>query len=324
MKPVVVRPYQLMCIVCRQAAGFDGDPRDAKLKAMLAAIRKKPERPVSLCCNVDTTYDFQNPGIEDDTPEGDLYNVKRDLDILQRLGLAPGATHPARDLFFRLLKKITSARGICGYGNTDADPWKGCAFAGSGNYEKGVAAGVAAIIPPRDQKQKERAKKKSVRAMYEAATLDIRPHHFMCMTCFHGGQEKISPIAVDNLFEAIDIIRKNPEIPVRLVKACTCMICPPCHSWNPKISKCVSTCSLRDQKKDLDVLQKTGLKFGDVLPAREFLNKLYAAISSTKEICGCGDGVATSFEWDGCGMQGNEGYVKGRAAGMGVPGVTVE
>ena len=47
MKPLSIRPYQLMCLVCRQAAGFEGDARDAKLKEMLAAIRKKPERPVA-------------------------------------------------------------------------------------------------------------------------------------------------------------------------------------------------------------------------------------------------------------------------------------
>ncbi|MFA7160541.1 MAG: hypothetical protein WC299_14685, partial [Kiritimatiellia bacterium] len=257
-------------------------------------------------------------------PEGELYNAKRDLDIIQRLGLAPGAVHPARDLFVRLLKKIPSAAGICGYGEGMPEAWKGCRFAVSGHYEKGVAAGVAAIIPPRDSRQKERAKKKSVREMYASGMLDIRPHHFMCMTCFHGGQEKIAPIAVDNLFEAIDIICKNPDIPVRLVRASECMICPPCHSWNPKKSKCISTCSLRDQKKDLDVLQKTGLKFGDVLPAHEFLNRLYGAVRSTREVCGCGDGIVTSFEWDGCGMQGNEGYLKGRAAGLGVPGVKAE
>jgi hypothetical protein len=33
--------------------------------------------------------------------------------------------------------------------------------------------------------------------------------------------------------------------------------------------------ALRDQKKDLDVLQKLGLKYGDTLPARRLLKRLY-------------------------------------------------
>jgi len=60
MKPLAIRPYQLMCIVCRQAAGFGDEPRDLKLKKILAAVRKKPERLLTLRCNVESTYDFQN------------------------------------------------------------------------------------------------------------------------------------------------------------------------------------------------------------------------------------------------------------------------
>ena len=324
MKSLVIRPYQLMCVVCGQSSGFGDEPSGRKLRQLLAAIRKNPDRPITLCCNVEGTYNYQNPGKEDDTPEGELFNLKRDHDVIQRLGLAPGATHPARVLFERLFKSITTSKGLCGYETAASAAWRGCPLAADGHYEKGLAAGLAAIIPSRDPAEKECAKKESVAKMYRAGMLEIRPHHFMCMTCFHAGREKLAPIAEDNLFEAIDIIRKNPDIPVKLVHAGACMICPPCSFWDPKIEKCVSSCELRDQKKDLDVLQKTGLQYGDVLPGREFLQRLFAAIRSTKEVCGFGDGIARSPEWTGCGMNGHKAYVKGRAMGAGIPGLDVE
>jgi hypothetical protein len=79
---------------------------------------------------------------------------------------------------------------------------------------------------------------------------------------------------------------------------------------------------LRDQKKDLDVLQILGIRYGDVLPARQLIQRLYDKVRSTLQVCGFNDGVARSPEWRVCGgPTGDDRYVKGRAAGMGVPGV---
>jgi hypothetical protein len=76
---------------------------------------------------------------------------------------------------------------------------------------------------------------------------------------------------------------------------------------------------LRDQKKDLDVLQRLGLRFGDVLPARRLLRLLYDCIASTRTICGYGDGIVRNPEWTICNEpEGSEAYVRGRAAGLGV------
>ncbi|MBI2442067.1 MAG: hypothetical protein HYV35_11945 [Lentisphaerae bacterium] len=316
--PLDVRPYQLMCLVCRQAAGFTTSAPDRKLARLLAAIRQAPDRPLTLRCNVNDAYAFQNPGHGLDTPEGALFNLKRDLDIVQRLGMTPGATHPSRVVLQRMLRNIPSARGICGYAAVTAPVWQGCPMADAGNYEKGVAAGMAALAPPRAVAAMARAKRASVKTMSVAARLDIRPHHLMCMTCFHGGRRKLAPIPQDNLFEAIVRLQKNPSLTVRLAHASRCMICPPCQSWNPVARQCHALCSLRDQKKDLDVLQKIGLRFGDELPGRELLKRLYKVVHSTREICGCGDGVVRSVEWDGCGRNGNPAYVKGRSAGLGV------
>jgi len=316
-----VRPFQLMCVVCRIGAGHSEDLGDARLNEILAAVRKDWKTPIRLRCSVDTVYRYQNPGTQEDTHEGELFNAKRDLDILQKVGLVPGDTRPAVDMFERLLANVLTATAICGYETVTSETWRGCKRASSGSYEKGHALGIHAIIPPRDADEKAAFKRTSVAEIYQAKTLKIRPHHLMCMSCFFGGRmEKLAPIQEDNLFEAIDAIHKDPQIPVQLVPGC-CMICPPCSHYEPETNLCLGgkSMALRDQKKDLDVLQKLGLKYGDTLPAREILERLYDRISSTRDICGYGDGEVRSPEWRICGdPEGNETYRKARAAMLGI------
>ena len=315
-----VRPYQLMCVVCRLGAGRTEDLGAPRLTAILQAVRQDPKLPLTLRCNVDTVYRYQNPGHAEDTPEGELFNAKGDLDIVHKLGLAPGDSRPAIDLFERVLAKIPQARGVCGYETPTSDTWKGCTQAGSGNYEKGRDLGINAIIPPRDPQEKTQYKQTSAAAIYQAPALQIRPHHLLCMSCFHGGKDQLAPIAEDNLFEAIDVIQKQPEIPVTLI-AGVCMICPPCGKYDPANKLCVGghSMALRDQKKDLDVLQKLGLKYGDTLPARKLLQLLYERIPSTRDICGYGDGEVRAPEWSICsGGEKDDAYQKARAARLGI------
>ena len=316
-----VRPYQLMCIVCRIGAGRTEDLGNARLTEILAAVRKDPKIPIRLRLNTESVYGYQNPGPAEDTSEGGLFNAKRDLDIIQKVGLVPGDTRPAVDMFERLLDKIPTAKGVCGYETVTADTWRGCPKAASGDYEKGHAMGIKAIVPPRNEQEKAEFKKTSVAKIYQAETLRIRPHHLMCMSCFYGARmEKLAPIKEDNLFEAIDAIHKNPDIPVTLVPGC-CMICPPCSHYDPKTNFCVGgkSMALRDQKKDLDVLQKLGLKYGDTLPARKLYKLLFDRIPSTRDICGYGDGEERAYEWRICGdPEGKETYHKARAAKLGI------
>ncbi|MEN8230896.1 MAG: hypothetical protein ABFS38_22260 [Bacteroidota bacterium] len=99
------------------------------------------------------------------------------------------------------------------------------------------------------------------------------------------------------------------------------MICPPCYNYCPESGHCVSPFSMavRDELKDLNVLQALGLKYGDVLPARELYTMLYNRIHSQTQICGWGDGLVTSPEWTVCtaGPEPGPAYAKGRAAGLG-------
>ncbi len=316
-----VRPYQLMCIVCRLGEGKTEDLGDARLTEILAAVQEDSAIPIRLRLNTESVYTYQNPGHSEDTSEGELFNVKRDLDILQKLGLVPGDTRPAEDMIERILVNIPTASGICGYQDITGDTWRGCRRAASGDYEKGHALGLKAVIPPRDDQEKAEFKKTSVAEIYQAKTLKIRPHHLMCMSCFYGSRmDDLAPIKEDNLFEAIDAIHKTPDIPVTLVPGC-CMICPPCSRYDPQTNFCLGgrSVALRDQKKDLDVLQKLGLNYGDTLPARKLYELLYERIPSTRDICGYGDGEERSREWSICGdPEGKETYRKARAANLGI------
>ena len=186
------------------------------------------------------------------------------------------------------------------------------------------ARGLDALLPRRPAEDKAQAKQDSVAAIRAAGTLSIRPHHLLCLSCFHRGRAAadIAPIPEDNLAEVIEAMQARPDLPVRLVRGC-CMICPPCSRYEPETNRCLGgrSMALRDQLKDLAVLRALDLDYETVLPARDLLRRLYRAIPSTTEICGYGDGIARSPEWSVCsGPDGNPGYPLARAMGLGVPG----
>ena len=306
-----------MLMVSKIGAGCQDDLGPVELTEALKAVRENPNLPITLRCPVTTNYDYQNPTELREAPADHLFYARCDLKILQRMGMVPGATRPATEMFHRLFEGVETAQGIMCFAEVTAPTWKGLDQEGR-DYDKGRALGLRAIIPPRDQDEMKQVKVESTKAMYESDVLKIRPHHLLCMTCFYGRQA-FEPIAEDNLFEAIDIIHANPEVPIELVCG-PCMICPPCHLYCPSSNRCISPhgMALRDELKDLDVLQILGLKYGDILPARELYTQLYHKIYSTTQICGHGDGEVRSPEWSVCsGKNGNPAYVKARAAGLG-------
>ena len=315
-----LRPYQLLQIVAAVGAGVLGFG-SARLDEVVAAIREKPYAPIRLRANVSSIYAFQNPGTDEDTPEGPLFNVKRDLDILQRLGLTPGAVMPAIDLFDLLLMQVpaTDVVAACQKGLSDLFP--GCSAQFAEDYRRGVAPGLASIFRLRSDEEMARVKEQSAAATLNADHLYIRPHHLMCMTCFYGANmDDLKPIKEDNLYEAIIAIQRNPDIPITLLRG-PCMICPPCVFYDAEANLCYLRVGigLRDEKKDLDALQLLGLDYGDTLPARRLLARLYQRIPSTKLVCGHKDGIERSSSWRICDdHEGSPRYRKGRAAGMGV------
>ena len=247
---VDVRPYELVQIVCRLGQGCATDMGNDRLTAILKTVRKNPATPIRMRTNTNTLYTFQNPGTDENTSEHHLVNVKRDLDIMQHMGLAPGATRPAIDLFRWLLQRLPSLESICGYASGGEGIWHIPPSPDVEYYECARKQGVHLIIPGRQDQEQARTKEATARDLYRAEVLEIRPHHLMCIACFDGNKSDVAPVAEDNLYEVIDIMRKNPDIPVRLIKGC-CMICPPCPTFDPEHGICIggNSMALRDEKK---------------------------------------------------------------------------
>ncbi len=320
---LVMRPYQLMHIVARIGAGRGISSTDdlghARLSEILAAVRRAPNTPVTLICNTSSPYYYQNPGPGEDTSDGRLFNLRRDLKILQMLGLVPGDTRPALELFTRLFENVPTARDILWFDEQTSSAWKGEPRE-SCRYDEGHRMGLQAVIPGRPVEEKKAAKQESVEALRKAGVLGIRPHHLMCMACYYRGPDDLSPIAEDNIFEVIDLMQKNPQVAVELVEG-PCMVCPPCHAYDPELNKCIGDVGigLRDELKDLYVLQRLGLSYGDVRPAEQLYQALFDRISATPEICGFGQTGFKAREWRPCGGDGGKvSYVASRLSGMGI------
>ena len=354
--PLILRPYQLLCTVCslgkesreeikgraaeegkeeKKGKGGEESAEQAKqyekYNHILNAVRKNPDMPITLACSAGDLYAYQDSGTDDDTPESDEFNRKRDLDILQILDLAPGSTLPARTLFSTLLKGVRTVSGICGYGTVTGEAWEGCPKAESGNYERGYEKAAReiwfsqlsnAFDTPRTEEEMALDKQKSLEALYSADVVTIRPHILVCAICQYGEGLR-PPFKEDNLPELIDlIINKNPNILLRMAKGADWMMCAPCPARNTELNCCthVNGCGeLDSQKRDLDLLQKLGLKFGSMMKARELYRLIFERISTTHgipDIC-LKYNTMPSIWWDYCSgylYQANPGakYIKGR------------
>jgi len=315
---LTVRPYELLCVVC--SIGEEGSARpDGPVNRIRQAVREHPDMPITIVCNAGDVYLYQDPGTEDDTPEGADFNRKRDLDILQRMNWAPGITLPARMAFGALVKHVPSVSGICGYDIVTADGWKGCANAKRGFYEKGLKKGINAIIPPRGEEEMEREKQRSVKALLAAEEVTIRPHILLCAVCQYGGGVR-PPFKPDNLPDLLQLIlTAKPEIRITMARSADWMMCAPCPARVPELNACVNVLGsggLSNEKRDLDMLQVLGLQFGSSMGARDLLRLIFERIPTTQDICKREGSVSPSAWWDGCGesniTKGNENYGKGR------------
>ncbi|MDD5599352.1 MAG: hypothetical protein PHV82_15500 [Victivallaceae bacterium] len=212
---------------------------------------------------------------------------------------------------------------ICGFAENRSSRWQECPNAHSGNYARGIKNKVLEkLFPPRSKEQIASARKKAIKEIAEAEEIRLIPMHFMCLACFHKGRKEPEPIEADLLFEVWDKIRRQPDIPVRIVRK-NCMVCSTCRLFDTKRKMCVRGgkigAELRQLHKELHVLQRTGLKFGDIIPANELFSRVFKEIASTYEICAYGSGQKTAPEWHVCGTPENEEYYRsGRSAGIGI------
>jgi len=257
-----------------------------------------------------SVYRYQNPGTEDDTTEGELFNVFRDLTILQKLGLVPGSMRPAHEFFLRIIENIPSTSGICGFAMDNSETWQGCPLSKSNYYENGIKQGIELLYRGRSDEETQQAKEISSKLIAETPCLKMRPHHLLCFTNFfsHHGTNEWKPV-IDNHLEIWQRILKEPDVPIELISG-PCMICPACPLYDAENNLCVGKIGigLRDEKKDLNVLQMTDLKYGDIMPAKDLLMHVYSKITDTVDACGWHDGVKRSPEWSVCTCS----YVKGR------------
>jgi hypothetical protein len=313
---ITIRPYQLLSTVCILGGSKCPQMESEKAAEVLEKVKTDPSATIRLASNVDEIPHFTSLGPNDrtSTDTQDVLSRKRDLDVLQRLGLVPGDTRRARYLYELLFSRIETTDGICSY-NTPG--WQGCALARSGSYERVQTLGWKTVVYNRSDQECEEYRQRNVSRIKSNNCLFVRPHHLMCLSCWYGDGKDLSPRSNDTIFEIWQRIRSEPDILITLVEG-TCMACDCCDGFHPATGRCVHSCGLiRDYKKDLDCFQKLGLMPGASMKARELFALLYERIPSTRDICAYGDGIVRSNEWLICSSpDGNPGYEKARRTGI--------
>ena len=335
-----IRPYQLLCLICSFGED-DCGPTDEKLKGILKKIREFPSRPIMLHCNAGDVFSYQDPGVEDDTIKGSEFDRLRDLEILHKLDLMPGAILPARLILFRIFEKIKTISGICGYEEITSNKWIGCEKAKKGYYKKAIQnvlpgnpdcyrdfykllkKGKCSIILERKEEELDEEKKKSLEEMFKAEEISVRPHILLCAVEQYAEGLK-PPFENDNLPEMMQYIIKNPNIKIKLVQGADWMICAPCPVRDPVLNACSLAVKggggLSNQLRDLRMLKKLGLKFGESMKAKDLYKLIFKRIKTTNEICTF-EGIYPSVWEERCAVNNliwtkegkeNELYKKGR------------
>jgi hypothetical protein len=307
---------QLLGLVCR-IGGADCPLLTAERAAeLLAVLGRDPAAAIRLVSDVDEVPHYTALSDADfaRVDREALLNRKRDLDVLQRLGLVPGDTRRARYLYELLFERIATPNGICAF---DTPGWEGCALARSGAYESVREKGWSAVVYIRPEGERADFRRRNVEQIERADRLFIRSHHLMCIACAYAGGEGGGPRPNDTIYEVLQRIERDPDIQITLIEG-TCQVCDCCDGFVPENGRCVHGGGLiRDYKKDLDCFQKLGLWPGDTLPARELFALLFERIPSTRDVCAYGDGIVRSNEWSICGgPEGNPAYEVSRARGM--------
>ncbi len=312
---ITIRAHQLLSTVCIVGGAECPLLEQEKAQEILNQLKSDPTLTIRLESNADEIPHYTTLDIEDYArmDRQEVFNRKRDLDVLQRLGLVPGSVRRARYLYELLFERVPSPDGICAY---DTPGWEGCPLAQSGAYESIRAQGWQALVYSRSEEEMQEYRRHNVAEIDNSERLYVRPHHLMCLCCGYAGGQGDAPRPNDTLYEIYQRIRRDPEVPITLVEGC-CMACDCCDGFHPKTGRCVHSCGLiRDYKKDLDVFQKLGLMPGDTMKARELFDLLFERIPSTWGICGYGDGMVTSEEWKICGTASHKGYELTRETGL--------
>ena len=318
-EPRSIRAGHLLCLFCRAGRGEPlALPQGGAVEALREAVSRDPAVRLTLTAG---------RGGEDAAGDDSLWRRFRDLQLLRFLRMAPDQGKPASDLIEEIGQIIHSIEGFCA-GCSGQPGWEGCPYAAEGHFDP---AAVKTILPVRTEADKAAAKLASAARIREAGELPIRPHHLLCLCCFYGSgvlAGSLAPIAEDNLYEAIEAMRRRPDIPVRLVDGCCC-VCPPCSRYRPEDNRCLGAgMAVRDEHKDLAVLKALGLRFGDALPAWELWRRLFATATTVASVCAFEahpDGRPATYEWRVCrsAAAAEKHYAVSRRDGLGIPGASV-
>jgi len=289
---------QLPALVCVQGGADCPLIKTSRARALLEQLKRNPAVTIQLKSEADCVPHYTTQiGRRARTNPEDVFDRKRDLDVLQRLGLCPNDTRRARYLFERLFARIPTLDGLCAYATPG---WEGCPVARGGVYEKVRAAGWQAVVAHRTPEAMQASRCRNVQRIESEDRLYVRPHHLMCLACGYAGGANDAPRPNDTLHEILQRVRREPDVPIVLVEG-PCEACDCCDGFHPHTGRCVHAGGLiRDYKKDLDCFQKLGLMPGDVRPARELFRLLFERIPSTRDVCGYGDGITTCEEWRIC------------------------
>ena len=126
-----IRPNHCLCILCNVYKDPRREPLiEDNLVELFRRMKREPDIPVTLsegCCMVCDACNVYHAG-EHLCYHGHIKSALRDLMMLEKLGLAPGATLPARELYRRIYQRIGSLREICGWrdGSSTAPWWAPC------------------------------------------------------------------------------------------------------------------------------------------------------------------------------------------------------
>ncbi|MBO3802440.1 MAG: DUF1284 domain-containing protein [Candidatus Brockarchaeota archaeon] len=317
-----VRAHHLLCAICARG-GCESPPAGKRaIGRLLGAVWRNPYLSLKIAADLDVNrahyLDVYAKRGRRALPrdfwkrQADYVNRRKDLEVLRLLGIAPNSVLPAYLAYSIIFSRIRSLDGIC-RSTQKSEEWPECPHAREGYYEKVVSEraygpkendelgeaqgkGIWAIIRPRTREEMSRAKAASAKRIREASRLFIRPNHLLCILCTADVQE---PLAYDNLVEARKRMEEDPEVLVTLTEGC-CMVCDPCFEYHPGENICIRT-HVKDQLRDLNILEKLGLRPGATLTARKLYEMIYDKIGSLRDICAWGDELDTAPFWSPCG-----------------------
>jgi hypothetical protein len=141
---IVIRAHHLLCIVC-YISSENNDvplPEDNLYEAWIR-MRQDPKIPVTIvegpgeCCICPPCHSYvARRGIC--VAGCHLRDRKKDLDTCFALGITPGITLSANELYMRIFDRIPHISVICAYKKDTSYEWQTCGSAYSGRYETGL------------------------------------------------------------------------------------------------------------------------------------------------------------------------------------------